>query len=44
MEPLSDPLKDRTVKAVRPPPHRHLDPKLMFPDKLKRMYKKRKVL
>lgn len=36
MEPLNDPLKDRTVKSVKAPPHRPLDPKLMFPDKLKR--------
>ena len=36
MEPLNDPLKDRMVKQVKPPPHRHLDAKLMFPDKLKR--------
>lgn len=36
MEPLNDPLKDRMVKQVKPPPHRPLDAKLMFPDKLKR--------
>lgn len=36
MEVLNDPLKDRVVKTVKPPPHRPLETKLMFPDKLKR--------
>ena len=44
MEPLSDPIKDRVVKQVKPPPHRPLDPKLMFPDKLKRIIKMKETL
>ena len=30
MEPLSDPLKDRRVKNVKPPPHKPLAAKLMW--------------
>lgn len=30
MEPLSDPLKDRRVKNVKPPPHKPLAEKLMW--------------
>jgi len=37
MEPLNDPVKDRVVKQVKPPPHKPLEAKLMFPDKLKRL-------
>jgi serine/threonine-protein phosphatase 2B catalytic subunit len=33
MEPLLDPLKDRVVKRLKPPPHRPLAHHLMFPDK-----------
>lgn len=40
MEPLSDPLKDRGVKQVKPPPHKPIDSKLMFPEKLKCKKKK----
>jgi len=29
MEPLSDPLKDRRVKNVKPPPHKPLSAKCM---------------
>ena len=32
MEPLSDPLNDRVIKTVKPPPHRPLTAKLMYPD------------
>ena len=32
MENLVDPLNDRMVKTVKPPPHRPLDPNLMYPD------------
>ena len=35
MDPLSDPLKDRAIKSVKPPPHRPLSRQLMFPDRLK---------
>jgi len=35
MDPLLDPLKDRVVKTVKPPPHRPLARNLMFPDRLK---------
>src|SRR5690349_15906604 len=35
MEPLSDPLKDRVVKRVKAPPHRHLAKQLMIPVRLK---------
>lgn len=35
MQPLSDPTNDRTVKTVRPPPHRPLDKNLFFPAQLK---------
>jgi hypothetical protein len=31
MELLRDPLKDRKIKKVRPPPHRPLAEELMFP-------------
>jgi len=31
MELLSDPLRDRAIKSIRPPPHRPLDHNLMFP-------------
>jgi hypothetical protein len=30
MEQLSDPLKDRRVKNVKPPPHKPLSAELMF--------------
>ena len=30
MDPLNDPLKDRKIKAVKPPPHRPLADKLMW--------------
>ena len=30
MDPLNDPLKDRRVKHVKPPPHRPLADKLMW--------------
>lgn len=30
MDPLSDPVGDRTVKDVRPPPHRPLSKELMW--------------
>ena len=30
MDPLTDPLKDRRVKGVKPPPHRPLADKLMW--------------
>ena len=33
MDPLLDPVKDRRVKKVKPPPHRPLSEKLMFPKK-----------
>ena len=41
MEPLSDPLKNRQVKSVRPPPGKPLDSALIFdspsdPSNLKR--------
>ena len=32
MERLSDPLDDRVIKTVRAPPHKPLDPLLMYPD------------
>ena len=32
MEVLIDPLNDRCVKTVRPPPHKPLDPAKMYPD------------
>ena len=35
MELLSDPLKDRKMKSVRPPPHRPLNLSQVFPEKLK---------
>jgi len=38
MEPLSDPLKDRQIKSVKPPPHRPLLTQLMFPERLKSIY------
>jgi len=34
MELLSDPLRDRAIKSVRPPPHRPLEHDLMFPPSL----------
>ncbi|CAD8091841.1 unnamed protein product [Paramecium sonneborni] len=33
MQPLCDPTQDRVDKQVPLPPHRHLDPYLMFPTK-----------
>ena len=33
MELLLDPLKDRKIKKVRPPPHKPLAENLMFPKK-----------
>ncbi|EGR29243.1 ser thr protein phosphatase family protein, putative [Ichthyophthirius multifiliis] len=33
MEPLSDPVNDRSVKTVRPPPHKPLSQNLMWPTK-----------
>lgn len=35
MEPLTDPIKDRVVKTIKPPPHRPLTREQMFPEKLK---------
>ena len=35
MEPLPDPIKDRVVKTIKPPPHRPLARESMFPEKLK---------
>lgn len=35
MDLLKDPANDRAVKTLKPPPHRHLDKKVMFPDRLK---------
>ena len=35
MEPLSDPIKDRQVKNLKPPPHKPLDKALLWPEKLK---------
>jgi serine/threonine-protein phosphatase 2B catalytic subunit len=32
MEALADPLNDRQVKTVKPPPHRPLNTNLMYPD------------
>ena len=32
MEPLLDPMNDRVIKSVQPPPHRPLTHKLMYPD------------
>jgi serine/threonine-protein phosphatase 2B catalytic subunit len=39
MEPLADPVKDRVLKTVRPPPHRPLNRTLMFPEKLRSIFK-----
>jgi len=33
MDPLLDPLKDRKIKKVKPPPHRPLQENIMFPKK-----------
>ena len=33
MELLLDPINDRKIKKVKPPPHRPLSEKLMFPKK-----------
>lgn len=33
MEPLCDPLNDRNMKTVRPPPHRPLARQLIWPNK-----------
>lgn len=35
MDLLKDPAGDRSVKTLKPPPHRPLDRKLIFPEKLK---------
>lgn len=35
MELLSDPLKDRQVKNLKPPPHKPLEKSLLWPEKLK---------
>ncbi len=35
MEPLLDPLKNRVVKTIKPPPHKPLTREAMFPEKLK---------
>lgn len=35
MDLLSDPLKDRVVKTIKPPPHKPLLREMIFPDKLK---------
>ena len=44
MDSLSDPKGDRIVKNVKAPPHRPLSTNLMFPDKLKGIfYKKRQA-
>ena len=31
MQPLLDPLKDRKVKSLKPPPHKPLDKDLLWP-------------
>ena len=36
MEPLSDPLEDRPVKTLTPPPHKPISHRLLFPENLKR--------
>jgi len=36
MQLLLDPLNDRQVKTIKPPPHKPLSSELMFPAKLKR--------
>jgi serine/threonine-protein phosphatase 2B catalytic subunit len=35
MDSLKDPSNDRIVKTLKPPPHKPLDRKIMFPDKFK---------
>jgi serine/threonine-protein phosphatase 2B catalytic subunit len=35
MDLLKDPAGDRAVKTLKAPPHRTLDKKLLFPDRLK---------
>ncbi len=35
MDTLADPLKDRIVKTLKPPPHKPLDKTLIWPEKLK---------
>lgn len=35
MELLSDPLKDRQVKNLKPPPHKPLEKQFLWPEKLK---------
>lgn len=32
MDPLVDPYNDRVVKNINPPPHKPLNPALMYPD------------
>lgn len=41
MEPLNDPIKDRVVKNLKPPPHKPLDKALLWPEKLKSLILKR---
>ena len=38
MDPLNDPLKDRKIKAVKPPPHRPLADKLMWKEGKSRFF------
>ena len=35
MQPLLDPLNDRIIKQVKPPPHKPLNTELFYPEKLK---------
>jgi serine/threonine-protein phosphatase 2B catalytic subunit len=35
MDLLKDPANDRIVKTLKAPPHKPLDRKLLYPDKLK---------
>ena len=32
MDPLSDPLKDRVIKTLKPPPHRPISKQMLFPE------------
>lgn len=40
MEALSDPLKDRVISQVKPPPQKPLKSELLFPENLKGFFKK----
>ncbi len=35
MEVLSDPINDRVIKQIKPPPHKPLSSHLMFPENQK---------